>query len=328
MISFIIPYYNVPLPLLDRCIRSITTQDLKEEDYEIIVIDDESELSPQEVIGHYKPINIRLIRQPHGGLSAARNRGIKEAKGIYLEFIDADDFLFPYTICPCLEVLENSGADIVTFGYKNVFTASDEVKDEECQKPTNFQKLLPCRMMAGTDFVKSHNLLVEACLYIFRRQLAVDEGIEFPLGIYHEDEIFTPLLFVSADRIAETRCCAYGYYQRPDSIVHQTTDKHTEKRFEDVKYIILHLLHTADTMKGDKGDALQIRAMQLCMNFFYLTVRDEALAPLREPYIAWLRQNHLYPFIHKHATRKYRILAILANNRRWWFIIKAFARFR
>ena len=93
LLSVVIPHYNIPRKLLTACIDSIMGQGIPDDSYEIIIIDDESEEFPEWVCNTYSRHNIRLIRNPHGGPGAARNRGIDEAKGRYIQFVDADDYL-------------------------------------------------------------------------------------------------------------------------------------------------------------------------------------------------------------------------------------------
>ena len=91
LLSIIIPHYNLPRELLERCIASITQLEMATDDYEIIVVDDGSHTPPLWVETSYPETNIRLITATHGGPGAARNRGIDEARGTYIEFVDADD---------------------------------------------------------------------------------------------------------------------------------------------------------------------------------------------------------------------------------------------
>lgn len=92
-VSVIVPVYNPPIPMLERCLNSIKIQSYN--DIEVIIIDDGSE----ESIGHYCDIYVasddrfRVYHIKNSGVSAARNRGIEEAKGFFMAFVDADDYL-------------------------------------------------------------------------------------------------------------------------------------------------------------------------------------------------------------------------------------------
>ena len=92
LISVIVPIYNVE-EYLPRCLESISNQSYKH--IEIILVDDGATDSSTKIIQKYvqKDERMRAIHKTNGGLSSARNRGIQEAKGEYLTFIDADDYV-------------------------------------------------------------------------------------------------------------------------------------------------------------------------------------------------------------------------------------------
>ena len=96
-LTIIIPVYNVER-YLPMCLESIVQQHLS--DYEVIMVDDGSTDGSgaicDEFAEHYP--EFRVIHNGNGGVAAARNRGIEEAKGEYILFLDSDDFLVPDAI--------------------------------------------------------------------------------------------------------------------------------------------------------------------------------------------------------------------------------------
>lgn len=94
-LSVIVPIYNAAT-LLPRCLDSILAQELKEEEYEVLLINDGStdqSLAVCEAYQRKHPQTFRLVSQQNSGVSAARNKGIALARGCYVCFVDADDFL-------------------------------------------------------------------------------------------------------------------------------------------------------------------------------------------------------------------------------------------
>ena len=94
VISVIVPVYNVE-KYLEKCVQSVLAQTFKE--IEILLIDDGSKDASGRLCDQYalKDGRIRVIHKENGGLSDARNRGIMEARGDYLSFIDGDDYIEP-----------------------------------------------------------------------------------------------------------------------------------------------------------------------------------------------------------------------------------------
>ena len=93
-LSFIIPVFNTE-DYLERCLASCLDQDLPESDYEIIVLNDGStdgSLQVAQRIASSHPC-IRIVSQENGGLSRARNAGLREASGDYVWFVDSDDYI-------------------------------------------------------------------------------------------------------------------------------------------------------------------------------------------------------------------------------------------
>ena len=98
-VSIIIPMYNVE-NYIEKCVCSAYNQDLKETEFEIIAVDDESPDNSLKLISTLaqKHSNIFVVSQKNRGLGGARNTGIKHAKGDYLLFLDADDFYIENTL--------------------------------------------------------------------------------------------------------------------------------------------------------------------------------------------------------------------------------------
>ena len=117
LLSVIIPVYNVE-KYLAECLDSVCAQTLG--DIEIICIDDGSTDSSLEILKEVaaKDSRLRILRQQNRGAGAARNYGIREAKGQYLFFADADDRLVPDLLEKATALAEKASADIVAFGFR------------------------------------------------------------------------------------------------------------------------------------------------------------------------------------------------------------------
>lgn len=103
MFSVVVIFYNQER-YINRALYSIIHQTHR--DLDIIVIDDGSDETIEDVVGRFGDSRIRFFRKPNGGPASARNRGIKEAKGKYIAFLDGDDVFLPNKI-ECMDELLN-----------------------------------------------------------------------------------------------------------------------------------------------------------------------------------------------------------------------------
>lgn len=287
-ISFIVTAYNIPPTMLRQCIESILALSLSQEQREIIVVDDGSDVP---VIDSLKDVagEIECIRQPNRGLSEARNTGMRHSSGQYVQFVDGDDRLMQTQYEHCLEMLRHQPIDIVMFrptsDGRSPLTA-------DFHGPTT-----------GEEYMLAHNLHGSAWGYIFRRDLSVD--LRFTPGIYHEDEEFTPLLVLRAKHLYATSTEAYLYRRRKQSIMHSHDKAHTDKRIRDMLTVIEHLQTAQRQLGGRKSEALGRRIAQLSMDYLYNTITlTKSRKRLKEAKVS-LAAMGLYPLPDKKYTLKY-----------------------
>ncbi len=212
-ISVIVPVYNVE-KYLRQCIDSILRQTFT--DFELILVDDGSPDRCPEFCSKYavQDCRVKVIHQSNGGLSAARNRGITEAKGEYLCFIDSDDFVagdflqYLYDLICCYD------ADFSVCGTIR-FADGSEPKCEEY----NGSALLSPQAF----FRKQLSPETEMGVWnkLFRREIF--DRIMFENGRVHEDVLFSAALALHCNRgAAYGNSPKYFYRQRKNSIVAET----------------------------------------------------------------------------------------------------------
>ncbi|GIM55028.1 glycosyltransferase family 2 protein [Capnocytophaga cynodegmi] len=181
LFSVIIPVYNVE-KYLPECVNSVLNQNFL--DYEMILVNDGSTDNSGNICDEYakKYSNIKVIHKENGGLSDARNFGIKEAKGDYLMFLDSDDFWQGTNILSDLsKVIENEDPDVILHG----FTEYDQ---------TNLKKIVKPLCISPLDLKNDFLKLVQygifdftGCNKIISKKLIDDHLLLFPLGRLHED---------------------------------------------------------------------------------------------------------------------------------------------
>ncbi|QCX39143.1 glycosyltransferase [Aureibaculum algae] len=213
ILSFIIPMYNAE-QYIEQCLYSIIEQPINKNTFEIILINDgstDNSLSKANEISK-KHKNITVYDQENIGLSATRNRGIELAKGEYIWFIDADDYIIHNTVNSLLECLKNHNLDILEFQY--IRTESRILNVSRHNKPS----FTDIKVLNGKKYVATGGYNESCCISIYRRQLILEIGLKFIEGRVMEDMVFNAEIVPKANRIAYFPLDAYRYVINPNSI--------------------------------------------------------------------------------------------------------------
>lgn len=208
LISVIVPAYNVE-KYIKACLDSIINQTYS--NFEIIVVNDGSTDQTEEILRSYQSNpKFRIYSQKNGGLSAARNRGIKLANGELICFIDSDDSVkSDYLEKLAAPFFEDSDVDITVCGYQEKFENSVINHVLKSQKITGAQ--------ATKDLlIKQQDFNVLAWNKLYRKKLFSDNHIEYPVGQIHEDNLTTYKLFSHAQKVVYISDELY-IYQRTHS---------------------------------------------------------------------------------------------------------------
>lgn len=298
LVSFIIPVYNIPIGLLSECLDSILSLSLRKHEREIIVIDDGSQSSPLSKLDNYLD-DIIFIRQKNGGLGCARNRGILNVTGQYIQFIDADDALIANQYEHCLDLIRFSSPDMVMFNFS---------RKEKSQKIYNDHPAI-----SGRELMRHHNIKATAWGYLFKSTIL--GKLRFTPDIFHEDEEFTPLLILRAETIIQSDAEAYFYRQRKESITTSENPRNILKRLNDFKEVILRLNQTADVIHGIDRLALLRRVHQLTMDYIYKIIVETRNKHYLERQLEDLRKKGLFPLPDRNYTTKYKWFRRLTNSK-------------
>ena len=220
-LSIIIPVYNVEKYIL-RCIDSCINQHCLDSDYEIIIIDDGStDNSLSLILNKYKnESNVKILTQNNIGLGATRNRGIREAIGDYICFVDTDDWIEKNILESILLILDKV-YDVIQIPF---IKAYDDSKNNEVVIQTTF-------FVEPKRNISSH-MIFPAQFYIVRRDFLKENNINFVEGIFHEDVEYTPRILYLAKSISFFYKPAYFFYKRANSI---TTTYNIKRSFDYIK---------------------------------------------------------------------------------------------
>ena len=311
-ISVIVPVYNVE-QYLEKCLDSLVNQTLK--DIEIIVVNDGTKDNSQEIIDKYTkkyPKKVKGYIKENGGLSSARNYGLKYAKGEYIAFVDSDDYVeldmyekmynkainnnYDIVVCDTVEVDENN--DNIVYKKSNLNYSNNDIKNYIISPPM-------------------------ACTRLYKRFL-FDET-SFEEGIFYEDLNLTPSFVLKTDNIGFIEEGLYYYLQRSGSIMKQKQFndklldifKVLEKNYDllnnkypkEVEYLyITHLLRTASMRFLDYKDSKK----------YLKSINNE----IKNKFPNW-RKNKYY----KNSSIKLKVICNLAYNKQY-FLLKLLTKLK
>lgn len=258
LVSVIVPCYKVE-QYLPNCIESVILQTY--ENWELILVDDGSPDDCGKICDDYGRHNdrIKVIHKKNGGLSSARNAGMRAVTGTYVTFLDSDDFLHPDALKTFVSYALEKNADIVQCGFVRgsethfpIWGESEKV--QECNNHSIFTKFLA-------------KIIVWAKLY--KRELL--DGITMPEGIINEDDWTTWKIYYRAKNILVTNRPLYYYTINPNSIMRTARKKPDTTYYGAYDERIDFFSH-----KGEK-DLEEISRFQFCKSLL-LSYSNEQLS--------------------------------------------------
>lgn len=234
-VSIIVPIYNVET-YLKQCLDSLINQTLK--GIEIICVNDGSTDNSLAIIQEYAQRDTRVVilSKDNGGLSSARNAGMKIAKGKYIGFVDSDDWVDLGMFEKLYNKAISKDADIAMCAVNCVNEMTQEIENND----TYFQ--LGCFSEKFNDIVFNHrdtkdflfDISVTAWNKIYKKELIEKYNIAFPEGLIFEDNPFFYATYFIAENVIIVRDSLYYYrINRNDSII-----KKANKKFFDVVKIM------------------------------------------------------------------------------------------
>lgn len=241
-LSIIVPFYNVEA-YIAQCLDSIFNQDIPEEEYEVICVDDCSPDNSRDIVKSYaeKHSNLKLvINNRNRKLGGARNAGMSVAQGEYIWFVDSDDFIKDNILGEICSVLEDGGLDIVHFSHAEA-RGEDIVPTSSKEGPFNVvcgtELFFDQRFVWWKDFIVAWNK-------IYKRSFLEENSLHFAEDIMHEDCDFSIDVFAKAHYVRHIESIAYFYRNNPESI---TRKKHTTEHM----FYWIDLCHRLCSLKND-----------------------------------------------------------------------------
>lgn len=299
-LSYVIPVFNVE-QYLEECIESIIKQKT-EYCYEIVLVDDGSKDKSGIICDKYasKYNNISVIHKANGGLSSARNAGIKKSVGRYISFIDGDDFLISDTaIDRMLNIIKGNNVDVFCYGYRKYYEQKNKYSNG-----TNTKEYDGNMTGAITENLYS----MSAWAKIIKRELFDDNDLFFKEGYLSEDMDWSIRLAIKTGHIFISNMNEYAYRQRKGSISHSVSNKHINDLEDNIGYSIELANHVEDE---DFRKALFMYIAQFA-GIYYIA-------------LAFLEWNEMEA--HKRVTEDYKAVlseGIRSRERIIYFVINHF----
>ncbi len=217
-ISVIVPVYNIA-EYLPKCIDSILAQTYP--DFELILVNDGSTDQSGTIAADYArrhPDKINYISRDNGGLSAARNTGLKVARGEYIAFVDSDDAIEPTMLETLLTLAEQHDADLAICAFCSVnehgvklSTITEPFTPGVIYHLNEHKPLLLCENAAWNK--------------LYRKRIIDDNALTFTEGAWYEDVRFTRKYLLHTNNIVYTDAVLYHYLIRSGSIMTNLADK-------------------------------------------------------------------------------------------------------
>ena len=257
LISVVVPIYKVE-PYLEKCIQSILKQTYK--NLQVILVDDGSPDNCGKICDEYakKDNRIEVIHKENGGLSDARNVGIKKARGEYIGFVDSDDYISDTMYEDMYNLLRENKAEVCICNFYEVKENELIIKNKDNgSKDYNKIEILK-------EILLDKNIQSYAWNKLYKIELFKD--IQYPVGKKYEDIGTTFFVLEKCNKVVVTGKPEYYYLNRNDSIVNNVVpdtitnyieliDKrfdYVEKKYDELKrYNIYYFVKTAITAYED-----------------------------------------------------------------------------
>ena len=306
-LSIIVPIFNVE-QYLRKCVDSLLNQNIPSSEYEIILVDDGSPDACPAICDEYAAIheNIRVVHRENGGLSAARNSGIKVALGEYIMFVDSDDYIEPNVLGGLIAQMELDNLDVLRYNYKNVNEQYEIFHpNKDPRRDVDYSEFVT----DGEDFL--NNRLGPGCYawqFVIKRELL--EDCIFKEGIYFEDTDWTPRMLLKAKRLASTSMVVYNYLWREGSI---TLPDNPQKMYKVLRDKIALIRGFKEQSKLVQNKSWFTRMTSFTV-MTILSMLSAMSSPERTSYLKELKSLDIYPLsISGEKALSHRIKIMLAN---------------
>lgn len=253
-ISVIIPAYNTE-KYIEQCLGSVIRQTLKE--IEILVIDDGSKDGTLDIIREFEKADKRVavLTQENAGPSAARNRAIEVAKGEFISFVDADDWIDDNFLEKLYTKAVGNNCDIAAA------TIVRKRKNTQKYRVHYTEEKIYSSLKEKVDICK-----IPECCYIWNKIYKTDlvKQLKFKENVYFEDVIWLPQILDMSDKLITVPDTAYWYRVNQNSIVKKLCKKNNQTDSYEAKKFLLKYLSQRGINFSEKERTLTKKIKYFC----------------------------------------------------------------
>ncbi len=279
-LTVIIPVYNRE-KTIKKAIVSVAEQ--LQENMECIVINDGSTDHTEEVILKYGE-KISYYKKENEGIAKTRNFGLTHAKGEYVLFVDSDDYIEPHLLEEIKPYLEKE-IEIIKFKAKHVDENGNVLHNITGPTFSNINGQEAFNRLAFTDV-----LMDSPCVYVFKKELFLNQKMFFKPNTYHEDFGLIPLILLSAKSVVSLDYYGYSYVQSEASITRNQDYEKTKKRWEDTLFHYDNMLQWISQKEFDtktKENVITYYTNAVLLKLAFIKKED------RKPYIQKIKQRKM-----------------------------------
>lgn len=263
-LSVIIPVYGVEKYIRD-CLMSCLQLERYCNSIEFIIVNDGTKdksinIAQEVVKGHH---NVQILEKENGGLSSARNTGLRIAKGDYIWFVDSDDKIEPSIISDIQKsIADNSTPEILAF-YTKIVYEDDSHLPVECPRKIPSDSIITGPELYFADYRYPYSGVQYYC---FKRSFLLDNNLFFKEGIIFEDILYIAQTLSLAQRCVYINKSGYLYLLREGSITQQKSDT---RRCSQLLSIMDSMKDSMDKPLSRHGIKVMQDAIARCFGVFY-----------------------------------------------------------
>ena len=324
-LSILIPLYNAET-FIARCINSLINQNLSQDDYEIIILNDGSTDNSKNIVESYtqKYQNIHLYNQENKGEGATRNTLFKLAQGDYVYCLDSDDYVLNGVLKQLIDFAVDKNLDIL--GFQTLKTKNENLS---ISKIDFKNQVIP--VTTGKEFLLSTpNHRVEVWWYFIKRSYLEKNKFSFGKGPFIADVMFTIENFIKAKRVAYLPITIHRYYQSPDSILRCNDITKRKKVLDCYTAMILEFSQLIDslTAKENPNDKALIQHLKQKRDGFtfvllFRLIKLKVSTKSFKDVVSSFENSNAYPIKNyvgtKNSSMKFKLLNNTVNHKKILF---------